>query len=94
MIKGLIIAGTIILTSIFTTNTTMQVNNYVATRGTVAASWEEPEGICTEIDTEYGRGILADGYYEQDSEVIVIFDTKGTHDNYFDDDIVQIIVTE
>ena len=70
---------------------TMYVENYVATRGTVFGSWEEPEGICTEIHTEYGRGILADGYYSPDVEYIVVFDTKGTWDNYFDDEIVQII---
>lgn len=93
MIKGLVgvLTGILVMTS---TPSTMQVNDYIATKGIVIGCWEEPEGMCADIDTEYGRGILADGYHEIGTECIVVFDTKGTQDYYYDDEIVQIIKTK
>ena len=85
-----VIVGVLLATVIHTGIGTVPIGNYVATIGTVEGTWEEPDGICTAMNTEYGNGCLLDGYYDDSKEYIVIYDTNGTKMVY-DDEIVQVI---
>ena len=81
-----VIVGVLLATAIHTGIGTVTMGNY----GTVEGTWEEPDGICTAIDTEYGNGYLLDGYYDDSRKYVVIYDTNGTKMVY-DDEIVQVI---
>lgn len=83
-----IIAG--VLATAIVGITAMIGSNYEVCQCMVVGSWEEPEGYCTSIITEYGPGYLLDGYYADDREYTIVCYT-GDPSTQYDDELLMIL---